>query len=50
MFDKYLGNYEDDLTDVPVFFGGPFIPDDVFALTLVHRLEMSTNTSDCNNN
>jgi len=29
VFDKYLGNFEDDLTlaDVPVFFGGPFIPD-----------------------
>jgi hypothetical protein len=49
VFDKYLGNDEDDLTDAPVFFGGPFIPDDVLTLALVHRLEMLTNTSDCSN-
>ena len=49
VFDKYLGDYEDDLTDVPVFFGGPFVPDDVLILALIHRLEMLPNRIDCNN-
>jgi hypothetical protein len=49
VFDKYLGDYEDDLTDVPVCFEGPFIPDDVLMLALIDRLEKlpDTVTSHC---
>jgi hypothetical protein len=42
VFNKYLEEYEDDLTDVPVCFGRPFIPDDVLMLALTHRLDESS--------
>ena len=28
-FDKYLADDEDDMTQVPVYFGSPFVADDV---------------------
>jgi hypothetical protein len=38
VFDKYLEDDEDDMTQVPVYFGGPFVADDV----LMRRLEVLT--------
>ena len=38
VFDKYLEDDEDDMTQVPVYFGGPFVADDV----LMRRLEALT--------
>ncbi|KAF8524063.1 hypothetical protein BU17DRAFT_85098 [Hysterangium stoloniferum] len=35
VFDKYLEDDEDDMMQVPVYFGGPFVADDV----LMRRLE-----------
>jgi len=36
VFDKYLDDDEDDMAQVPVYFGGPFVADDV----LMRRLEV----------
>jgi hypothetical protein len=35
IFDRFLDDDDDDGCDVPVYFGGPFVSDDV----LMHRLE-----------
>jgi hypothetical protein len=37
VFDKYLEDDEDYISQVPVYFGGPFVEDDV----LMRRLEVS---------
>ena len=37
VFDRYLDEEECDLTGIPVYFGGPFVADDV----LTRRLEMA---------
>jgi hypothetical protein len=37
VFDKYLEDDDDDyMTEVPVYFGGPFVDDD----TLIRRIEV----------
>ena len=38
VFDKYLVDDEDDMTQVPVYFGSPFVADDV----LMRRLDVLT--------
>ncbi|KAF8523358.1 hypothetical protein BU17DRAFT_63926 [Hysterangium stoloniferum] len=38
VFDKYLEDDEDDMMQVPIYFGGPFVADDV----LMRRLEDKT--------
>jgi hypothetical protein len=37
VFDQFLDDEDEDACDVPIYFGGPFISDDV----LMRRLEVS---------
>jgi hypothetical protein len=38
MFDEYVNDDDDDMWQVPVYFGGPFIEDDVLMRRLEARL------------